>query len=103
MRECLATIESSTMSCHILYFAVSFDIPEGTNWIKAMRECLATIESTTMLCHILYFAVSFDIPDANNWIKGNAGMYGYNRVNYDVMSYFIFCSKFRHTRGHQLD
>ena len=48
-----------------------------------MPECSATIESTTMLCHISYFAVSFDIPETSNWIKGNAGMYGYYRVNYD--------------------
>ena len=59
-----------------------------------MRECSATIESITMSCHISYFAVSFDIPGTSNWIKGNAGMFSYYCVNYDVMSYFIFCSKF---------
>ena len=66
-------------------------LPTG---LRAMPECSATIESTMMSCHILYFAVSFDIPDATNWIKGNAGMFGYYRVIYDVMSYFIFCSEF---------
>ena len=34
MPECSATIESTTMLCHISCFAVSFDIADATNWIK---------------------------------------------------------------------
>ena len=54
MWEYSATIESTTMLCHISYFAVSFDIPEATDWIKGNVGMFG-------YCQINYYVMSYFI------------------------------------------
>lgn len=64
-----------------------FKSPYGYKWQIPFLYSVSSEPSNGKKLLISDHSVSFNIAEHTNWVKGNAGMFGYYRVNYDEQNW----------------